>query len=1066
MQNWSRFLTTAFVVGAVALSGHGQAPQATAANPNKAPDYSKEAFVVESLRSTASFEDDGTGTRETTARVKVQSQAGVQQWGLLTLGYSSANEQVEVGYARVQKADGRLIETTAADVQDMTSDVTRIAPMYSDYREKHVTVKGLGVGDVLEYQFRTRVQTPLVPGHFWLGYDFFKAGIALDEELEVRVPKDRDVKVKSPDLKPATIEDGNHRVYTWKSANRERKEDEEPPREFPPPAVLISTFKSWEEVGQWWGGLERERVSPTPEIRAKAAELTKDAKTDEEKLRAIYNYVATKFRYVSISFGIGRYQPHAASEVLQNEYGDCKDKHTLLASLLGAAGIEAYPALVNSARKIDPDVPSPGQFDHVVTVVREKARSNKLIWLDTTTEIAPFGLLTFNLRDKQALVILTGMPALLVTTPADPPFKSFRSFEIDGKLSDAGVLEGKVQRSFRGDTELLMRAAFRQVPQSQWKDLVQGISQASGFAGDVSQVEADTPENTGEPYRFSYNYTRKDYPDWANHRITPPLGFLGFPELKDDKKRTQPIPLGAPEEITAVAKVELPKGYAPRLLQGVDLTRDFAEYHSSYSFKDGVFEAAVRIIIKRREVPLSAVDDYKSFQKAVSDDFNRYTDLGNGSESAPLPSASSNPEANSLVQQAREAFQQHDLAGAADSLERAVKLDGHYKDAWLMLGGLRMMQNDANGGAAAFRKAIESDPKDPRSYQALASVYTVRRRPEEAIPVWRDLLKEDPNNRDAHSSLGSILVSLKRYSEAVPELEAASNLGKPNSQLELTLGEAYLRTGRRDKATAVAEKAADGTLLPVVWNNAAYFLADNNLDLPPAQRYAEKAVKSIEDETTPVTLDKLQLRDLDRMTVLASYWDTLGWVYFRQGNLEKSRKYLDAAWNLEQSVTLGDHLGQVYEKLGKKQAAIDVYALTAAVPGMVLPGLPDDPRAKIRARLERMIGNKATTDATVGLASRDLSQMRRTKLGRLSAKNGSAEFWVVMVAGGKVEDAKFISGAEHLRPFGKTVASIQFKAPLPDDAPTKLVRRGVLVCVQSVGCDFTLFTVDSVHSID
>jgi pentatricopeptide repeat protein len=1065
MQNWFRFLTTAFVVGAAAMSGRGQAPQAAAANPNRPPDYSKEAFVIESLRTAASFENDGTGTRETTARIKVQSQAGVQQWGLLTFGYSSANEQVEIGYVRVHKADGRLIETTAADVQDMTSEVTRIAPIYSDYREKHVTVKGLGAGDVLEYQFKSRVQTPLIPGQFWLGHDFFKSGIALNEELQVSVPKERLIKVKSPESTPAIREQGTRRIYTWKAANLERKE-EEPKVEIPPPAVEMTTFPSWEGVGRWWGALERPQIVPTAEIRAKAAELTGDAKTYEEKLRAIYNYVATKFRYVSISFGIGRYQPHAASEVLQNQYGDCKDKHALLASLLGAVGIEAYPALVNSARKIDPDVPSPGQFDHVITAVPEKAGSNKLLWLDTTTEIAPPGFLTLNLRDRQALVIPTGMSALLVTTPADPPFKSFRSFEIDAELSDAGVLEGKVQRSFRGDTELLMRALFRQFPQSQWKDLVQGISQGSGFAGDVSEVEAGAPEDTPEPYRFSYKYTRKEYPDWANHRITPPLGFLGFPELKEDKKRTQPIPLGAPEEITAKARVKLPKGYMPRLLSPVDLTRDFAEYHSSYAFKDGAFLAEVRIVVKRRELPLSALEDYRSFQKAVSADLNRYTDLSNGSESAVLPSPSANPEANSLVQQAREALQQRDLIGAIDSLEQAVKLDEHYRDAWLMLGSLRMMQNDSNRGVAAFRKAIEADPKDSQSYQVLASAYARLRRPEEAIAVWRDLLKQDPNNWNAHASLGSILVGLKRYGEAVSELEAAINLGKPNSQLDLTLGDAYLRIGNRDKAVTVVEKAANRALLPLAWNNAAYFLADNNLDLPAAQRYAEQAVKSIEDETTHITLDKLEVADMNRMSVLAGYWDTLGWAYFRQENLEKSRKYLEAAWNLEQSVTIGDHLGQVYQKLGKKQAAIDVYALTTAVPLMVPQGLPDDPRAKIRARLERLIGNKATTDATTRGAFGDLSQMRRTKLGKLSARQGSAEFWVLLASGGKVEDVKFISGAPHLRSLSKIVASLKFKAPLPDDTPTKLVRRGVLVCVQSVGCDFTLFTPDSVRSLE
>jgi tetratricopeptide (TPR) repeat protein/transglutaminase-like putative cysteine protease len=1055
---WICFYSFALLLG---VSARAQAPPAGIAKPDKAADNSKEAFIIESLRTAVSFENDGTGMRETTARVRVQSDAGVQQWGLLTFGYNSANEQGELGYVRVRKASGTVIETPAADVQDMTSNVTRAAPMYSDYREKHVAVKGLGVGDGLEYQFTTRQRTPLVPGQFWFAYDFDRTVIALDEVLVVSVPRNRDVRVKSPEREPAVTEQGNRRIYTWKRANLERKEDDEAVREVPPPAALLGTFKSWQEVGQWWRELAQEPAVPTPEVRAKAAELTKGAKTYEEKVRALYNYVATKFRYISLSFGIGRYQPHGAAEVLNNEYGDCKDKHTLLASLLAAVGIEAYPALINSSRKLDLDAPSPGQFDHVITAVPERPQSNKLLWLDTTTEVAPFGLLTFNLRDKQALIIPPALPAMLVTTPAEPPFRSYQSYEIDAKLSETGLLEGKVQRVYRGDTEFVMRAVFRQVPQSTWKELVQGISQRLGFAGSVSEVEAGTPEVTAEPFRFSYKYTRKDYPDWANHRITPPLGFFGFPALNEDKKRTQPILLGTPEKITAKARVELPRGYVPKLLPPVDLTRDFAEYHSSYAFKNGVFEAEIQLVTKSREVPLSSLEDYKSFQKAVSDDQNRYTDLSNGSESTSIPSPSANPEVASLIEQAHQAYLQRDLTGAVEALERAVKLDEHDQDAWILLGDLRMAQNHTNEGVAAFRKAIELNPKYSWPYKRLGLAYMVQRRMEEAILVWRGLLKQDPNEKDAHANLGNILLDLKRYDEAVPELEAAVALNKPSARLQLRLAHAYLEAGDKNKAVPAFLKAAEMDLHARTWNDVAYAFADHDLSLSEAQRYAEKAVRSVEDDAAQVNLGKLDVADLERMVELSSYWDTLGWVYFRQGNLDKAGRYLESAWNLQQKSEVGDHLGQVYEKEGKKQKAIDTYAMAiSAYPAA-------DLKKQIRARVDRLVGNKATAEATLHYALDDLSHMRRMKLGKLPVKPGSAEFWVLFGPGGKVEDVKFITGDEDLRPFGKTVASLPFKIPLPDDTPTKLVRRGVMVCAGlNLGCDFTVFTVESVHSIN
>jgi tetratricopeptide (TPR) repeat protein len=1051
------------------LTAAGARGQTLAAGSAKADsDYSKEAFIIEKLRTVATFENDGTGSRATTSAVRVQSEAGVEHWGVIAAGYSSANEQVEIGYVRVRKADGSVVETPADSAQDVTSEITRAAPMYSDYNEKHVAVKGLGVGDVLEYQITVHLRTPLIVNQFAFAYDFEKTAIVLDEEVEVNVPKGREVKIKGHDLKPVIAEEGNRRVYTWKSANRETRKDDEPRHEFPAPAILVSTFQSWEEVGRWWNGLDQEQVTPTPEIRAKAAELTRDATTREEKIRALYNYVATHFRYISISFGIGRYQPHAAAEVLKNEYGDCKDKHTLLASLLQAVGIEAYAALMNSSHHIDPDVPSPGQFDHVITAVPETPNGDKLMWMDTTAEVGPFGYLVFVLRDKQALVVPSTAPPRLVSTPPEPPFKSFRHFRIDAKLSDTGVLEGKVQRSYRGDSELLLRAAFRQTAQSQWTDLVQSISQVTGFAGQASEVEVSSPEDTSTPFHFSNKYTRQDYPDWANHRITPPLGFVGFPEIKEDEKRTQPILLGGVEEITATAKVELPKGYVPKLLANVDLVRDFAEYHSSYAFKDGVFVAEVRIITKKQEIPLAGLGDYRSFQKAISDNQNLYTELSNGAELLYVPTPtptltltpSPNPEATSLVQKAYEAYTQRDVDRASDMLERALKLDPHYKDAWLQLGNVRLDQGRFDEGLSAFRKAIDLDPKDTRSYLTLAAAYESLRRPEESIKVWRDVLKQDPKQKEARFRLAMALLDLKRYREAAPELEAVETLSGSSVSLKLNLADAYLGEGNNDKAVAALLEAGQTSTSPDTWNKVAYALADHNLNLMDAQLYAVKAVHSAEDRAVQTSLAKLVMADLEGMRELASYWDTLGWVYFRQGDPEKAQRYIEAAWNLKQNRAIGEHLAQIYEQQGNKAAADHQHTLAQVLPDSS-DGLGQPPTLRHRD------GSSNPPNPGEKTALGELLEMRRTKLGMLSTQASRAEFFVLLAPGGRVEDVGFIRGDARIRPLSKALATLKFKAPLPDDAPVKIVRRGVLHCKGGDSdCDFTLLPVDSVRSVE
>ena len=1032
-------------------------------NSNKVgSDYSKEAFVVEKLSTVAKFEGDGTSTRTTTSVIRMQSEAGVQHWGVLSTGYNSAYDQVEIGYVRVRKVDGSVVETPPDSAQDVTSEITRVAPMYSDYHEKHLAVKGLGVGDVLQYQITVCTNTPLIPNHFWFEYDFEKSSIVLDEHVEVDIPKDREVRVKSPDSKPVVTERGDRRVYAWESANHEVEKNDEPRREFPSPDILMSTFRSWEELGHWWSGLEQERAKSTPAIRAKAEELTRNSPTREDKVRALYEYVSTHFRYISISLGIGRYQPHAAAEVLKNEYGDCKDKHTLLASLLQAVGIEAYPALMNSRRHIDPDVPSPRQFDHVITAVPESPGSSKLVWLDTTLEVGPYGYLTFLLRGKPALVISGSQPARMLTTPANPPFLNSKSYEIDATLNDSGVLEGKMRHYFRGDTEIVMRSIFRQTPQSQWKDLIQGIYRTVGFGGEVREIEVGSSEETNAPFSFSNKYTRKDYSDWSNHRITPPLDFLGFPEIREDAKRKQPILLGAPQESTWIARVELPKGYRPSILPAVDVVRDFAEYHSSYRFKDGIFVTEVRIIIKQSEIALTALKDYQSFQKAISEDQNQYTELNLdsgllvplGPSSASMFSPSPNPEASRLFEKARLDYQQHDVDTSAAALEQALNLDARYKDAWLLLSDVRMDQGRFDEGLKANRKAIDIDSKDVKSYMKLGRSYEALSRPNDAVKVWQEILKQEPTQKDAQFLLGSGLLNLKRYSEAVPVLEAVAARETAGASDWLKLGEAYLGAGNNDKAALTLKKAGALGSTPETWNEVAYSLAEHNLSLNDARLYAIKAVHAVEDRAVQTSLAGLEMGDIERMRLLPTYWDTLGWIYFRQGEMEKAQRYVEAAWALRQIPVVSEHLAEIYKKQGQMAASQHQAVLAYEISHHPL---------LVSLRPDAKSVNSNGVEETP--AAKELKEMRRTKLGNVFTGKGTADFLVLLAPGGGVEDVKFISGDEDLRALSQKLATLKFKAPLPDDAPVKIVRRGVLLCAGStLGCDFTLFTVDSFRS--
>ena len=223
--------------------------------PTPKLDNAEEASIFERILNRARFETDGTGVEETEAVIRIQSQAGVKQFGQLVFGYSSATEELKVEYVRVKKPDGRIVTTPDSTAQDFAPEDLRDAPMYSDYRQRHISVSSLEPGDTLEYRTVTRIVTALAAGQFWYQHTFPKGVVVNEDRLEIDVPKSREVKLKTPDRKPEVKEGGDRRIYTWDVKNirpdrdKDREEDDE---EDLGPDVQITTFSDWKELAHWY----------------------------------------------------------------------------------------------------------------------------------------------------------------------------------------------------------------------------------------------------------------------------------------------------------------------------------------------------------------------------------------------------------------------------------------------------------------------------------------------------------------------------------------------------------------------------------------------------------------------------------------------------------------------------------------------------------------------------------------------------------------------------------------------------------------------------------------------
>ncbi len=899
----------------------------------------------------------------------------------------------------------------------------------------------------------------------------------LDEEIDVDVPAGRPLKLKNkPGMDPQISEENGRRLYHWTSSHLEREDDEKDKDKDKQkekekkkkkrldeehPDIQLTTFVSWEQIGRWYAGLEKDRRAPSPEVRAKADELTKGLTSDLDKVQALYDFVAKNFRYVSLSLGVGRYQPHAAGDVLHNQYGDCKDKHTLLASLLEAEGMHASSVLINSSRKLDPDVPSPSQFDHVITLLPMTTPPEE-VWMDTTSEVAPFRLLAYTLRRKQALVIpASGVPHL-EETPADTPMPDSEVSEVEGKINEIGKLEAHVHYTFRGDEELMLRSIFRRVPEAQWLRVVENVN--SGIGGDVTNLKISDPAATREPFTMSYDVARPNYLDWSKKKsdLTLPLCQFNLPNLGDDDgdPDAEPLKLGPKAEYAYKIKLELPARYTAHAPLPFSLKRDYAEYEATYTLQGTTFSAGRTLTLRQDELPAPRAEDYQAFRRAVNSDLGQFLSLE--STVAGTPTAPADMKADDLVESGRAAIASNNLPMAIQLLKRATEVDAKNKYAWyaLALAYMGMRQND--DAIAALKKQIEINPYDEYAYNALGRVYWQERKYDDAVTAFDKQIEINPLDKFAHAGLGAMYSEWHKYDLAAPELEKAASLTPDDPALQVSLGDAYLNLGQDDKALATFDHAVELSATPLVWNNIAYQLSLKKSHLDRAQQYAESAVSATTAALRNLSLDRLTQQDLPLVPSLIAYWDTLGWVYFSEGNLDKAEKYVSAAWGLGHHGEVGDHLGQIYEKRGDKDLALRTYALS-------LSALRPDPET--RGRLASLSGGDAKADAAVAKYKEDLQRTRTIDLGKVAKEDASAEFFVLLSRGAgsaaTVEGVKFASGDAKLKRFTDALRTAEYRLTFPDDTPLKILRRGILSCSTTTGnCSFVLMLPDDVRTVD
>lgn len=410
--------------------------------------------------------------------------------------YESDSETVQLRAARVYRTDGHIDEAIESGAGAMADDPA--LAIYTSARSYYVRFPRLEPGDVVEIQYR--VEDVAQRNAF---ADYFGEVVYLQgsesigrSEYVLMTPKSRTFHFNEPHvpgLKRAMEEKGDERVFDFVALDVPAVQQEalQPSWAEVLGHVHVSTYASWDEMGKWYWGLVHDQLAADDEVRRRAESLTKGLKTEAEKVRAVYDYVVQKTRYVALEFGIHGFKPYRCAQIFARGFGDCKDKATLIVTMLGALGIRATPVIVRTANKGDIETApaSLAPFDHMIAYVPSLD-----LYLDGTAEYT--GSLELPSMDRGALALQVNEGSAKIVHLPDPPAStSTSSHRVDATLSADGAAQVDWRADVAGVEASEWRVRFhaeatrKQRLQQLLAAILPGSEVTSVEAGDLEDVE-------------------------------------------------------------------------------------------------------------------------------------------------------------------------------------------------------------------------------------------------------------------------------------------------------------------------------------------------------------------------------------------------------------------------------------------------------------------------------------------------------------------------------------------------------------------------------------------------
>ena len=553
LRRFSLCLCVAVLPGAASLRGLAQ--QNTPAW--KAPHFSVPAedlyqavseVPVPEGANVALFDDDESFSFDEAGRLthvghyiyKILTAKGAEGWDNLSVGWDPWHEMRPVIRARVIEPD---YSEHNLDPRAITEEPARGGDYktYSDGKRLRAPLPAIAQGVVVEEEYLERETEPFfAPGR--VGRSFFgHAQAAVTHSSAVfEAPVSLPLRIEThqlPQVNPTRVEVNGHVTTTYEIGSLESIESRDAnlaPDEYVFPEIDYSTGASWQKLATEYSKIVDGRAK-TDAVRSIVDGLTAGKATQSAREAAILDYVDREVRYTGIEFGEAAIVPHDPADTLQLKYGDCKDKATLLVTMLRAAGIPAYVALLNASSRLDvpENLPGMGLFDHAIVYVP----GTPALWIDVTDQYARLGQLPINDQGRHALIARPESTAL-TTTPESPSRDNVLLELREVRLSENGPATVIEKTLPSGVFESHYRAFYADKPDKDTREGLTGYVKAQYVADKLTSVERTDPGDLTKQFELTLQCekARRGYTDLDNAIAAIRVDTL-FQQLPDDLKR-------------------------------------------------------------------------------------------------------------------------------------------------------------------------------------------------------------------------------------------------------------------------------------------------------------------------------------------------------------------------------------------------------------------------------------------------------------------------------------------------------------------------------------------------